>query len=459
MKLTFVPIIVVSLFQLTIIPALAKPSDLTGLSAGIGCKNITPDTRVKNWVTGQEYGTVKDSLFVRALVISGSSEKVAIVSWDLVNAGESATHELRKRIAQSTDLKAENILVNATHNHSAPWSPEYEHGLRGNEADPWWVVRYMPPQYQDPYFQAWMNDLMDQSLAAVKSALQNLQPVSVWLSRSDISEWVQNRRPRAAVWGATGSKLPEDYNYKHSEWDPKILGGGARFGPLDRTMTVLSFQNQKGDNVAVLFQMTAHAVSIYPFYDGISADWPGLTMKKMGDLMDGQCLFLQGTAGDINPGRRGEEAVEAMSDGISKQAWKSHQYAAKIQEEGDLVCQNIKVSVPLTETGQETTGLTSLPVEIQVINIGPLAIVTLPGEPMTAIGDEIRDQSPFPQTMVLGYSNGSGIYYVGMPGEKAYGGYEAGEQTNIGTDTAGAIMAQSAISLLNEIYSKNYPDK
>eukprot|EP01035_Chromulina_nebulosa_P050470 gene50470-68621_t len=38
----------------------------------------------------------------------------------------------------------------------------------------------------------------------------------------------------------------------------------------------------------------------------------------------------------------------------------------------------------------------------------------------------MRARSPFPQPLVLGYSNGNGAHYVGMPGEKARGGYEAG---------------------------------
>ena len=98
-------------------------------------------------------------------------------------------------------------------------------------------------------------------------------------------------------------------------------------------------------------------------------------------------------------------------------------------------------------------GLDLLPVEVQVMAIGPLAIVTLPGEPMTELGMKIREQSPFPQTLVLGYSNGSGVFYVGMPGEKARGGYETGEKSSIGKDQAGQLLVEAAISLLTKVSS------
>jgi neutral ceramidase len=84
---------------------------------------------------------------------------------------------------------------------------------------------------------------------------------------------------------------------------------------------------------------------------------------------------------------------------------------------------------------------------------GPLAIVGLPGEPLTDVGVAIRERSPFPQTLVLGYSNGNGAHYVGMPGEKARGGYEAGVP-GAGTDECGALMVDAAVKVLQEAFGR-----
>lgn len=434
------------------------PEAGTSLSVGIARKDITPPVQVKNWVTGKPYEVVHDPISVRSLVLDDGYQKFVIISWELVDAGESATDEVRNRISRELDIPKYNILVNATHNHSAPWSPVYGDGYRGKERDSWWVVRYMPPQYDDPHFSQWMKMLMDQSVAAVREAAGSLQPASLWLCRSDISEFVHNRRPRPAVWGVVESNLPEQYNYRHKDWDPKVLGEGMRFGPVDRTMTVLSFRSPAGNTIATIIHLSAHAVSIYPYMDGISSDWPGETLRRMNQKLGGECIFLQGTAGDINPWRRGKKAVAQMARELTGRADIARKYSARLQE-FQMQTRRAVVNLPLTEKGKETTGLDSLPVEVQVVTLGSLALVTLPGEPMTGIGMAIRERSPFPQTLVLGYANGAGGYYIGMPGEKAYGGYETGEDTNLGTDDAAMFLVNAAEQLLKEEYHKQTTDE
>ena len=66
----------------------------------------------------------------------------------------------------------------------------------------------------------------------------------------------------------------------------------------------------------------------------------------------------------------------------------------------------------------------------------------------------IREKSPFPQTLVLGYANGNGVHYVGMPGEKARGGYET-TAAGAGTDECGALLVDTASTLLAEVFAKS----
>ena len=50
---------------------------------------------------------------------------------------------------------------------------------------------------------------------------------------------------------------------------------------------------------------------------------------------------------------------------------------------------------------------------------------------------------------MLGYSNGNGTHYVGMPGEKVRGGYEAGAP-GAGTDACAQLMIDAAVRLLRD---------
>ena len=420
------------------------------LSVGVAKKAITPGPEVKNWVTGRPYEKIHEPVYVRALFLGDSSTEAVIISWDLVDAGESATHEVRKRIKAEMGIAEDHVLVNATHNHSAPWSPVYSSGYRGKERDTWWALRYMPPQNDDPHFKKWMALLLDQTLAAVREARQSAKPASIWIGRADISAYFQNRRPRPAKRGIAAANTPKGFNFRHEEWNPDVLPGGASFGPMDRTMTLLSFRDAAGKTMASVYHLSGHAVALYPYTDGITADWPGTVSAGISNALGGETVFLQGTAGDINPGRRGFEAVQEMEKGITALAKAAHRYSAQL-ETGKIKAGRIIAALPLTNYGQNKLGIASVSSEVQVISIGPLAFVTLPGEPMTELGMAIRKHSPFPQTLVLGYSNGNGVHYVGMPGEKMYGGYETGEQASIGTDEAGPILVKTAVKLLNQL--------
>src|SRR5690625_1709430 len=427
-------------------------NDIIVFMAGAAYSNISPAAEVKNWITGKPYPGIRDSIYARALVMSDGVQKFVILHWELVDAGESATDRVRAEMAAALHISAENILVNGAHNHSAPWSPVYgTDNRRGEERYPWWVTRHMPEQDEDPYFSEWKEQLIRQSVKAAREAEETLEEASIWIGRYDVSRFLYNRRPRSGDEKPMESGWPDRFTFDHEEWDPRVLTGNQTFGPTDRTMTVVSLRNERNENISSIFHLSCHAVSIYPYLDEISADWPGAVTRKINADLGGSNLFLQGTAGDIAPWRRGENAVEEMAEGLAADIKTTYQYSSRFRSR-PLKTGRTFAGIPLTEYARTHLGLNTLEVEIQSVILGPLAIVTLPGEPMTGLGEQIRKNSPFDETIVLGYSNGNGGHYCGMPGEKAKGGYETGEKTNLGTDRAGGIMTEAAIELLHELY-------
>lgn len=437
----------IGIFILSFLPGLSVAQQVP-LSVGFGIQDITPDPAVKNWVTGKPYSKVNDPLHTRVLVISDGFVKSAIVSLDLVDAGESATDEIRKVVGKELGIVSNHIIVTATHNHSAPWAPAYKSGYRGKEADTWWAIRYMPAQNDFPPFKRWMDKLLKNVVAAAKDANQNLQPATVWIGKADISAFANNRRPVKPQWGVLKDSAPKGYNYKHPAYNPDVITEGSNYGPMDRTMSIVSFRNASGQNIASMIHMSVHSVSIYPYSDEISADWPAEAIKHAEKQLGGHALVLQGTAGDINPWRRGRDAVNEMGLGVAARAKGAFDLSVQLATDSIRV-KKVPAALPLDEAGQKRTGLELVAAEVQVLSTGPLAIVTLPGEPLTDMGVAIRKRSPFPHTLVLGYSNGNGVHYVAPPGEKAKGGYEMGGGT-VGTDDAGLILIETAVRLLHE---------
>lgn len=440
--------ILVSTFLLSTLTVFGNQEIDKPLFVGVSKMNITPNSKVKNWVTGRPYTGIEDSLYVHTLVLNDGENTAVIISWDLVDAGESATYEVRKAISKELNIQEERILVNASHNHSAPWAPVYSKGYRGEEQDTWWAIRYMTNQNKDPFFKEWMDRLLKQTVKASRQAYDSMEPATLWISRANASEYMNNRRPRLPRSGIEETNVPKGYSYMHKEWNPDLLLGGSTFGPLDRTMTLVSFRDEDGGNIASLFNLAIHAVSIYPFGESISADWPGEARKQISGALGGEAIFIQGAAGDVNPWKRGKEAVNEMGLGLAKHAKDMYKFSSRLKT-GKLNVRRGTVGLPLDSLGKERTGLDKVNAEVQVISIGSLALVTLPGEPLTDLGVAIREHSPYSQTLVLGYSNGNGVHYVGMPGEKARGGYEM-ELGTVGTDDAGARLVELALQLLRQ---------
>ena len=83
------------------------------------------------------------------------------------------------------------------------------------------------------------------------------------------------------------------------------------------------------------------------------------------------------------------------------------------------------------------------------IAIGPsIALVSVPGEPFTETAQAIVSQSPFPNTLFSGYSNG-GFGYIPTRAAFGEGGYET-EATPFSEEAADSLTA-GTIRLLMEL--------
>src|ERR1700730_14785230 len=63
---------------------------------------------------------IHDDLAAQALGLSDGANKIAIAGVDVLAIGIRIADDIRERVAASTDIPADSILVCATHTHSAP---------------------------------------------------------------------------------------------------------------------------------------------------------------------------------------------------------------------------------------------------------------------------------------------------------------------------------------------------
>lgn len=405
------------------------------LLAGAARREITPASQMASWVDFKPFDKVIDPLFVRALVLSDGSNRVALLSCDLTDTRETMTANLRQAIEQATGIPAANILINASHTHSAPLSP-----LLG---DPWLSAkrRDFARVEAGAFFKPWSSRLSSNCVEAVREAKAALRPASLAIGRALVPEVLFNRRPvRPDGRVETVFEPP----------DPFSLAAGLKFGPLDPTLTVLALKDGQGNNLDTIFSLPCHAVCVYPKQRGLSADWPGAAAAQLQEALGGQAQFLQGCAGDIVPARRGLAAAREIGQLVGRRALSAYTNSLRLPP-APLHCRRFPLDLPLNQAARRELQQLVVKTEIQIIACGPVAIVALPGEPLIELAMQIQDRSPFPHTLVLGYSNGNGVEYVGMPGEKRRGGYEMTEAVGAGADDCGALLLNAAIQQLREL--------
>lgn len=406
------------------------------LAVGTGRADITPPLGFPNWASkGGTFTQTLSPLYARALVLSDGARKLAILQWDLVNTRADGVARVRRMISEATGIPAADIMVNASHDHSAPLAPVPDgHLISVNEDD-------AVPAPDGASNRAWAEKLYAASVTAVGEAAAALAPAELEISRAGVPEWQFNRRPRRPDGSVQTVFEPAD---------SFVLPEGLRFGPTDPTVTVLAFRGLGKRAVATLFSYPCHAVCVYPYSTAFSADWPGFAEDRVESEVGGRSLFLQGCAGDLVPARRGIEAAKVMGALIGQRVAAAEAVGLPVAVDR-LRAASARASLPWNAAQKAKTGADHGDVEIQAFVLGPIAILALPGEPMIEISEAIQRRSPYPHTLVLGYSNGSGVIYVGLPGELARGGYETTTDSAHGTDACGTILIDSAVALLSGI--------
>ena len=87
--------------------------------------------------------------------------------------------------------------------------------------------------------------------------------------------------------------------------------------------------------------------------------------------------------------------------------------------------------------------------QLQGIRLGPVALLCIPGEPFTEIGQAIASRSPFAHTLFSGYSNG-GFGYLPVASAYAEGGYEV--ETSPFAPGAAEVVVQQSLLMLTELW-------
>ncbi len=215
-------------------------------------------------ITDRAAGPVNDPLYTKALVLTDGETTLAIVTVDAVSLGEIGyisndyLPTVRQRIEQELGIPPSNVVINTSHCHG--------------------VVR---------------SDVDELTVRAVTEAFRNMVPVTAGAGTGHEDRIMENRRLKLK-----SGKVVDVRRAYSLPPDDEV----AEVGPVDPEIGLLRFDREDGRILAVLYTFSVHPIHGVPSL-GNTADMIGFSSKVLEDSLDKgtMALFLQGTAGDINP--------------------------------------------------------------------------------------------------------------------------------------------------------------
>lgn len=397
------------------------------LRAGAARVNITPYMGINlSGFGNRTKGSVGvyDDLYAKALVMDNENIKIGVVSCDLLNLDESSVASIREKAHKLTGIDGENILISTTHTHSGPLvSPLRGFGALDRE---------------------WVNVLEKKIAGAVAIADSKLQEASIGAGKGR-AEINVNRRQRR---------------------DDRVVLGVNPAGAIDYELGVVRIDDLNRRPLCIIANYACHPVVLGGDNYLISADYPGCAMTLVERVYGGDivAMFINGTAGDLNPLGRGtfheveragtilgaevlkvcegidtspgaelraaKEKVDLKSGELPSEAGlediirrRKSEIAASGREYDpgrEIVLAWAEDALMMVRRGRKNA---IVPVEVQVLRLGDIVLAGIPGEVFVEIGLGIKEGSPYEHTLVAGYTNGCIGY---MPTKKAFqeGGYE-----------------------------------
>jgi neutral ceramidase len=209
-------------------------------------------------------------LEVTAAAFERDGTRVVLCGVDTLGIQSPEVDVMRERIAAATGAERAGILLNWNHTHHAPPGGRSVYGWFGERDDE-------PGEATLAY----VEHLHDAIVETCARAFEELAPAAVRFGLGHL-ELAVNRRQRDA-----------DGMVRRIGWNPD--------GLVDRSVPVLQSVREDGSAIATVVGYGAHTVTTGVNYIGYSPDYPGWLRETIRAATDGECVFLQGAAGNMMP--------------------------------------------------------------------------------------------------------------------------------------------------------------
>jgi neutral ceramidase len=421
----------------------------TMLRAGAARGIINPPLgagKIGGRLFGDPIQAIESDLTASAVVLQGADSMAVILAVDLCTVDSHIADRLRARVAETLGIPLSHVLLNESHNHSAPALPGY-----------------YPDSYDPDFKTEYLSQLERRLVEAAVEAVALLQPARI-----------------GCGWGESQIGV-----YRRERRDGRDVLGEVPDHPIDPSVGVIRVDDLDGNPISILFRYSAHPVTVGGRSMVASSDYPGPARDVLERNLGGLAVFLQGCGGNINPRvgigyeidcrdtknrvglELGGEALK-IAAGIRTNTragartplgnvpnilftpWepvtgntcthfaaaedtipleyialppleKAHAIHARwehtLEERRSADAQEweIRVAVKMEQWARRLVeavehGHPTFDLKLQILRINDIVIAAMNVETFFETGLEIKARSPLPNTFVLGYTNGSMAY-------------------------------------------------
>jgi hypothetical protein len=419
---------------------------------------------------------IHDPLHARCLVLDDGKTRVALVVCDLLGISRSLSDVARKQIAERTGIAPGNVLISATHTHSAL-------SAMGND-------RLQYDQQLDEYQQFVARRIAD----VVQCAGNNLRSADLASISIDVPEHVFNRR-----WFLRPGTMPPNPFGGTDLVKMNPGAGNANLvepaGPTDPGVSVIALRGTDGKPIAVYTAYSLHYVGgVGPGH--ISADYFAMYCDELARLLNAEhqdppfvALMANGTSGDINninfrnprPSKPAYEQMRYVAGDVAAKvdaALKSAKFSPDITLGArfkDLPVQWRKPSKEEMAWAERAKGPSvgpdgkanlsaiyaerafrlaeypdTMPMPLQVLRVGPVMVASMPCEVFCEIGLEFKHKAPLPGSFMVSLAHGA-YGYLPTPRQHELGGYETWLGTNRLEKHASEKMLTALLEMAGEL--------
>jgi len=387
------------------------PNPLLPVSGGIGRPHPVHDKR--------------GELMTRAVVLRKGDVTVGIVSVDNIGFPSVLGDRIRERVGR---IQAKNILIGATHTHSAPDCYGFPTPQGGHTGD----LHYM-------------EFVCDKATEALNEALDHLVPCRLKIAT-----------------GEAKGKIA--YNY----YAPQLY---------DKRMSVIQAQSvADGKNLVTLVNYAIHPEVVGKEVGFCSPDLVGPLCDKLEADAGGMAIFMNGAQGGMITADnrlldKPSSAIEAKWN--DARTWDEclrigHLMAdeaqrivknAPTQDNPQLLCDSLNVEFPIDNQlmWMITVGSPlkyphndanhSVSCRINLINLGNAQIATIPGEALPNIGFYLKRKMKGEHNLLFGLTNDAFGYILTRVDFQSFPRYDYVSRTSLGENT-GEILIDNILKLV-----------